>query len=69
MSRKTLFSCKEQGRRTKNFVLLAPIDGASGMCVTYGAAVSHFDESQAVTMQHDQVDFTAATAEIPRDRL
>lgn len=55
-------------RSADDFALLAGIDGLAGWDEIFGRAITNFDECQTVAVQHDQVNFTAATTEVACDR-
>ena len=53
---------------TDDLTLFVTIDSDSGFGETRGSTVTDLDEYEAGSVKHDQVDFTAATAEIACDR-
>lgn len=59
--------CDEEGRRSQQFLLLAMIDGEGRAGKSRRAAATDLDKSEAIGMQHDQVDLAAAAAEISGD--
>ena len=63
------FASNKQGRGAQDLLLFTHIDSRAGTAESRGCAVTDFDEYQAIAMQHDQVDFAAAAAEIPGHRL
>lgn len=52
---------------TNYLALFAEIHGLNCRNKFHGRAKSNFDESQAIAVQHNQVDFAAATTEVTCD--
>ncbi len=65
---KPAFPRQEQRGRANDLSLLPIVDRFSWRRESAGAPQSHLDERQALTVHHDQVDFTATAAKVPRDQ-
>jgi len=68
MTRVVFLACEKQGGRAQDLVLFAMVDGQCRARKSRGLPVAHFDECQAIAVQHDQVNLAAASTEIPGDR-
>jgi hypothetical protein len=58
----------KQHRRAHEFALLVVINRQQGGGESARAAVPHLDKSQALLIQHDEIDFAAAAAEVASQR-
>jgi len=67
VARVALLACKKQGGRTQEFALFALINCRRWSRINCGCPVTNFDECQALAMQHNQIDFTAATSVVACD--
>jgi hypothetical protein len=62
------FAPKKHCGSVHDLALFAKVDRIGGPCKFSGSSAPHFDKSQASSVEHDQVDFAAATAKIARNR-
>jgi len=62
-----MVSCDVHGGSANDFPLLAMIDCMAGGRERSTSAIPNFDKRQAVPIEHDQVDFATAAAEVPRN--
>ena len=58
----------EQCRCTNDLALFPVVDSKSGGREVRGTPAPDFDERQAFSIEHDQVNLTASTTEISSDR-
>ena len=65
--RESMVSCDVHGGSTNDFSLLVVIDCMTRRRERSRSAIPYFDKRQAVPIQHDQVDFTAAAVEVSRN--
>ena len=62
-----MISCDEHCCCPNDLSLLVMVDGVARMREYSGCPISHFDECQAVAIEHDQVDFAATAVEVSGD--
>jgi len=67
MIRIGVFAGREECRCPDNFALLVMIDSQAGFGEACRSSVADLDKYKAFLIEHDQVDFTAARAEVARD--
>jgi len=66
--RKPTFARDKQRGRAHDLALFPVVDSVGRCRKCAGAPASNFDKRKALSVQHDQVDLAAATAEIARHR-
>jgi len=65
---KFAISSGEECRCTNDLALFPVVNCRCGSCETRGTSGPDFDESQAFSIEHDQVDLATSTTKISSDR-
>ena len=60
---------KIDGRGPRGFALLASVNGADRVHPRAAAPITHLDEDQTPSVEHDEIDFAVPAVEVARDRL